>query len=1072
MLNQKFPEEESANENVRLQNLRDFTVQIRHTKTDAIVGTGIILNSDGLIVTCAHVVEAAGVEYWSPKGKDVGVYFPQARGGDEKEYRALVENYFSDHDDDIVILKLKGGRSPLAPEQMPVLGTAELSEGNEFMSYGYRSLSSYPAGRADGVIMGLVERPDDLNLLTEPVQLKSQHIAEGMSGSGVLDRKRNLLIGIISETYNPKNKGLKDRDTAWAVDADAVGKLLSLEKVRNISFQEQPYPLRAAPQSKTDEQTKSDVMKVARTAVEQQIPGEKYSWNSAPSILPEWTGRDDLLAQITADWNDPQKHVTGLIGFGGEGKSSLARKWVDTLTGSKVEKLEGSNVQTFQPANLPTGVFWWGFYENRSVDEFLEAALNYLSGGKIDPRQVPSSSLRAQIIGAMLGAGRYLFVLDGLEVMQHQEGDQYGLLQSADLRDLLSYFANPNNSSFCLITSRAPLLDLMEYTTYTHRDVDRLSEADGISLLERLKVKGSREQMVKVISDWDGHALTISLLGSYLAEKYNGDIAHLADIPVPTADEPRYERVHRVLRRYDEHLTQAEREFLKLFSAFRTPVHESAFEKVFAPLLGRDISRPDAPIPQLVTRLVTYRILHRDATSQTYTAHPLVRNHYLAILTKDDNKSQEKDTHLKIKDYYLSIASDTPQYPTLDDLKPLIEVVHHACQAGAYDEGYEIYRERIDQRQRWILTNLGAWDTDLALTQEFFPNADCSKEPLINNKSNQRFLLNEIGMCLMSLGRLREAVPFYERAAKSYLEGQDWSNTSTTDRNLADLHASLGALDKSAEAARQALDLAHKAENKDAQRTSFAFQGLAASLLGDLRTASDAFSQAEKLEQQIDSSVRYLYSLRGINHAIHLYRAGDLAYSRCVTEANLKLMVDNHWPDDTSRCHRVLGDLDSDSGNRESARAHYESALKIARSIQDRRVLIEALLARGRFAAKTSEVFLKDSQAIAELGKTSEVYLQQAFNELNEALNYAVEGGYRICEADIRVALGWAWLASNQSSPSGDFAVNSDQSSTVNGQPSIVRAKAEAERALQMSIEMGYHWGKVDAEEVLEKIRE
>ncbi|MDP3186586.1 MAG: hypothetical protein Q8M58_15110, partial [Anaerolineales bacterium] len=129
---------------------------------------------------------------------------------------------------------------------------------------------------------------------------------------------------------------------------------------------------------------------------------------------------------------------TGLIGFGGEGKSSLARKWVDMLTGSQVE-----GAHNLQPSNLPTpeGIFWWGFYENRSVDEFLEAALKYMSGGRIDPRQVPSSSLRTQIIGAMLGAGRYLFVLDGLEVLQHQEGDQYGLLQSNDLRDLLTYFA-------------------------------------------------------------------------------------------------------------------------------------------------------------------------------------------------------------------------------------------------------------------------------------------------------------------------------------------------------------------------------------------------------------------------------------------------------------------------------------------------------------------------------------------------------------------------------------------------------------------------------------------------------
>jgi len=72
----------------------------------------------------------------------------------------------------------------------------------------------------------------------------------------------------------------------------------------------------------------------------------------------------------------------------------------------------------------------------------------------------------------------------------------------------------------------------------------------------------------------------------------------------------------------------------------------------------------------------------------------------------------------------------------------------------------------------------------------------------------------------------------------------------------------------------------------------------------------------------------------------------------------------------------------------------------------------------------------------------------QAFSDLNEALGYAVEGEYRIYEADIRVALAWAHLA--------------------NGGPK--KAKAEAERALSMSKEMGYYWGQVDAKEVLEKI--
>jgi len=56
--------------------------------------------------------------------------------------------------------------------------------------------------------------------------------------------------------------------------------------------------------------------------------------------------------------------------------------------------------------------------------------------------------------------------------------------------------------------------------------------------------------------------------------------------------------------------------------------------------------------------------------------------------------------------------------------------------------------------------------------------------------------------------------------------------------------------------------------------------------------------------------------------------------------------------------------------------------------------------------------------------------------------------GYRIYEADIRVALAWAHLAT------GDSGV----------------ARAEAGHAHQMSEQMGYYWGRVDAEEVMEAL--
>ena len=125
-------------ENVRLQNLRDFTVQIRDAN-DQIVGTGIAVSTDGKIVTCAHVVEAAlgGTHPRNANGAEVGVYFPQARGGEEKKRKAVVEKFFPDNDDDVVLLQLTSGASPLAPEQIAVLGMADQSEGNPFRTYGY-----------------------------------------------------------------------------------------------------------------------------------------------------------------------------------------------------------------------------------------------------------------------------------------------------------------------------------------------------------------------------------------------------------------------------------------------------------------------------------------------------------------------------------------------------------------------------------------------------------------------------------------------------------------------------------------------------------------------------------------------------------------------------------------------------------------------------------------------------------------------------------------------------------------------------------------------------------------------
>jgi tetratricopeptide (TPR) repeat protein len=726
------------------------------------------------------------------------------------------------------------------------------------------------------------------------------------------------------------------------------------------------------------------------------------------------------------------------------------------------------------------------------VDEFFEAALDFISGGQIDPKLMRSSSVRAQVIAAMLANGRYLFVLDGLEVLQRQEGDEYGLLRSPDLQTFLELFAAPGHSSFCLITSRAPLLDLLAYTSYTHRDVGPVSVPDGRALLRELGITGPDAALDQLVRQWDGHALTLSLLGSYLHWRHSGDItfAHefddlvgaqrAAPLPDDAPDEARqrYSHVHRVLRRYDEHLTAAERAFMTLFSAFRTPVAPDAFARVFRtpperstgrgesvlrpgggqatglPLQGALAELDDVEFEKLLARLVGYRLLRHNETANTYTTHPLVRSHYLALLT---GSGQAEQTHDQLKAYYLALAGDTPHQPSLADLAPLIEVVYHACRARAYDEAWTIYWQRLQGSGTGTLAyQIGAYETDLNTLQHFFPDIDVNQEPQVSSANVTSWILNEVGLCLMSLGRLATAVPFFERGNQMHVELEDWSNASQGYQNLASLNAYLGRLAASATAAEEALTLARRAENKQGELSSVKWKAWASHLRGQVDEASTAFQQAEALEREIDSSKQYLYSLRGIQHAEHLRRVGQAEYARRVTAANLTICERNRWRDNWSRSHRVLGELDADAGGAEAiaaARDHFDTALTLARSISARDVLIEALLARGRWAAKLVYANV-DLTGAPDASTTTKIEpghlsgLSQAFADLREALGYATDGGYRIYEADSRIALAWAHLAS--------------------GSPTD--ARQEATRAQTMSLDMGYHWGQVDAAEILNRL--
>lgn len=1000
----------------RLQVAKEYTIKVTKLDDKSTIGTGIVIES-GRILTCAHVVrDATGHDPRYDPWCDVGIVFPQTSQGDRIYPARIVACLQSTPDnpgyeDDIVLLELKEGQPPIAPENYARLGYAKNSLGNPFQSLTYVPVDVSAVNIVSGKILsyGLSGKKmlhiDTVQLLTD------DPINPGMSGAGILDESNNHVVGLLTER-------MKNSNDAWMTD-HAV---LTFEpfNTHDLQLHTDPYkltPIRQ-PQPEFD-------LPTVHAGLQHQLEG-------APSPLAEWVGRDQLLRDLDADMAEPDVRLTGLIGFGGEGKSSLARRWVDHL-------LAGDTLSHSLPEKVGTkgeqvdGVFWWAFYGKADVEAFLEAAITWL-GGEHLAKKARSATTRAVIIGALLREGRYVFVLDGLEVMQEQEGDQYGQIRSTPLRELLDYFAAEGHLSFCLLTSRVPLLDLLSVTTYRHHNVARLNPNVGRALLQRLGATNDNADLDAVVQQWDGHALTLSLVGT-LAMHYGGDArAASAGLQItPLAEDTRrtgryadqYDHVRRVLLRYDEHLTEEERTFLQRFSVFRTPVEVVQIGKLEAETLK-----------VVVTRLAGYRLLRRDLAAGTITMHPLVRNYYLAKLQAEEAMS----AHEQAKQYYLARASDTPYNPTLADLEPLVEAVHHACLAGAYDQAIQILDDEISQGDRHVLIHqLGAYEKALNILIGFFPNQDMHSLPSLINKSDQLYLFGWMGTCLQGLGRLAEAMTFYERSVTVSLEVEDWDSVCIGYQNLANLQILLGGLAGSLQAAQNLLRLSRRTKNKDYESNSLAILGWSVHLIGDVMKAAEAFQEAEALYKEEYPDQQYLDRNLGIYHADHLRRTGDGMYARRITETNLTYCQDSLWVSLVSQCHRLLGYLDADGGDHSRARDHFDEALRLARSIQKRDVLIEALLARGYWRA----YWALQLEKLQDFGNLS-MLMATAHDDLDEALGYAISGNYLLYECDIRIGLAWVYHH--------------------NGNHSI--AQQYARRAATLAHEMDYHWGQLDAAKI------
>jgi hypothetical protein len=312
---------------------------------------------------------------------------------------------------------------------------------------------------------------------------------------------------------------------------------------------------------------------------------EKISLAKLPSTNPELFGRDKELKILDEVWDNTGTNIISLVAWGGVGKTALVNIWLSKM---RQDNFRGAE-----------RVFGWSFYsqgaaegKQASADLFIASALKWFG----DPEPDAGSPWeKGERLAEFVRKQKTLLILDGLEPLQQPFREEEGRIRDPGLQSLIRELAN-YNPGLCVITTRLDVDDLKDFsgTTVENIQLESLSDEAGMELLKHLGVKGTDDELKQAVRDFDGHALALMLLGTYLSIVYKGDVEKRDRIAKLTKEKKYGGHARRVMESYERWLKdQPELDILRIMGLFDRPAEGGAIEML----------RTAPPIKGLTTKL-------------------------------------------------------------------------------------------------------------------------------------------------------------------------------------------------------------------------------------------------------------------------------------------------------------------------------------------------------------------------------------------------------------------------------------------------------------------------------------
>jgi transcriptional regulator with XRE-family HTH domain/DNA-binding transcriptional ArsR family regulator len=658
-----------------------------------------------------------------------------------------------------------------------------------------------------------------------------------------------------------------------------------------------------------------------------------------------FVGRGEVLASLS-DWaaaEQPAQRVVVLVAVGGTGKTAVAERLVASLG-------EGPR---------PGGTFVWSFYEDPRIEGFLARALRSFALGE---EAAPGE--RLERLQDALGAGPpHLLVLDGLERVQSDgsDGRSRGELLDPSLRRLLTALARGLGSARALMTSRFPLTDLDAWEGSGLRTVALapLSESEGVELLRLWGLRGGGGALRELAASTGGHALSVSMIGSYVGGFLGGDVRRFEEVPLAEAarDDALARRLQAVLSAYARALPERERDLLARLCVLGGGVGAESLEAIAqagGALAGSLAGMGWAELRRTLARLERLGLVFAAREGQAlYSTHPFLRDYFKSLLGVAPERIHALERERLAARLDTGLHEPPRQGERLDAYEALLL---HTLRSGRPLEAYTIYTRSLGGFTHLGL-RLGDMSRGARLTATFAPEGDPRRLPESLPEGIRYELAYDWGLYAGALGQLDFAVRCYETAVALAERTGNVAGLVTGLRTLGYTERLRGRLTSARLLLGRSLAVAKQHEARAHVARAAALLGMVLHDLGEVSTADEHFDWARTLDGAP-------MARRALWQAEHDLALGRRELAREATLRNLEACGHLGWHGHVAHCHTVLGLLAVED-DQAAAGEHLVQARAWARASNEVEMLLRCheLAARLALAEEQPEQALREAEA-------------------------------------------------------------------------------------------------------------